>query len=72
MAQVKKFTLIPEELVIKHTVSSKRLSELDKLMVKILNSDLPDQEKLIRYHEVLQTSLNLQEFNQPRGRSLIT
>ena len=34
-------------------------------MVKILNSDLPDQEKLIRYHEVLQTSLILQEFNQP-------
>jgi len=65
MAQVKKFTLVPEELVIKHTVSNKRLSELDKLMIKILNSDLPDHEKLIRYHEVLQTSLNLQEFNQP-------
>ena len=65
MAQVKKFTLVPEELVIKHTVSNKRLSELDKLMIKILNSDIPDQEKLTRYHEVLQTSLNLQEFNRP-------
>jgi len=65
MAQVKKFTLVPEELVIRHAVSKKRLSELDKLMIKILNSDLPDQEKLTRYQEVLQTSLNLQEFNRP-------
>jgi len=63
MAQVKKFALIPEELVVKHTVSSKRLSELDKIMMNILNSNLPDHEKLIRYHEVLQKSLNLQEFN---------
>jgi len=65
MAQVKKFSLIPEEFVIKHTVSNKRLTELDKLMIKILNSNLPDHEKLARYHEVLQTSLNLQEFNHP-------
>ena len=60
-----KFALIPEELVAKHTVSSKRLSELDKIMISILNSNLPDHEKLIRYHEVLQKSLNLQEFNTP-------
>lgn len=65
MAQVKKFALIPEELVIKHTVSNKRLSELDKKMIMILNSDLPDHEKLKRFHEVLQTSLNLQQFNRP-------
>lgn len=65
MTQDKKLTFIPEELTIKHTVSNKRLSELDKLMVEILNSDLHDQEKLTRYHRVLQTSLNLQEFNQP-------
>ncbi len=65
MAQIKKFALIPEELVTKHTVSNKRLSELDKAMMKILHSDLPDSEKLIFYHELLKKSLNLQEFNQP-------
>lgn len=66
MAQIKKFALIPEELVAKHTVSSKRLSELDKLMLNILHSDLPDYEKLIRYQELLQKSLNLQEYNNAR------
>lgn len=65
MAQVKKFALIPEELVVKHTVSNKRLSELDRTMMDILNSNLPDHEKLMRYHEVLQKSLNLQQFNTP-------
>ena len=65
MAQVKKFALIPEELVVKHTVSNKRLSELDRTMMSILNSNLPDHEKLVRYHEVLQKSLNLQQFNTP-------
>jgi hypothetical protein len=56
---------MPEELSVKHTVSSKRLSELDELMMTILNSNLPDHEKLARYHEVLQKSLNLQQFNTP-------
>ncbi len=65
MAQIKKFALIPEELVTKHTVSNKRLSELDKAMMKILHSDLPDHEKLVLYHELLKKSLNLQEFNHP-------
>jgi len=51
MTQVKKFALIPEELVVKHAVSNKRLKELDKLMIKILNSDLPDHEKLMHYHD---------------------
>jgi hypothetical protein len=51
--------------VIKHAVSNEKLTDFDKLLIKILNSDLLDQEKVTHYHEALQTSLNLQEFSQP-------
>jgi hypothetical protein len=40
--------------------------------MNILNSNLPDHEKLARYHEVLQTSLNLQEFNPPILKEKVT
>lgn len=58
----RKFLLIPED---KHVITKNHLSQLDHLMLKILNSSLPDSEKLHRYYELLQKRMNLQHFNQP-------
>lgn len=65
MEFAKKFALVPEEALNKHTPSQKQLSELDKALLKILNSSLPDYEKVQRYYELLQRKMNLQENNLP-------
>lgn len=66
MAQSKKFLLIPED---KHVITKSHLTELDKELLRILNSHLPDSEKLHKYYELLQKRLNLQQFNHPFKRS---
>lgn len=61
----KKFVLVPESDFSKHTPSKKQLSEFDKEMQKILNSDLQDFEKLPLYYDLLKRKMNLQDFNPP-------
>ncbi|XP_035233732.1 LOW QUALITY PROTEIN: uncharacterized protein LOC118205552 [Stegodyphus dumicola] len=65
MEFTKKYVLVPEEMMTKHTISDKQLSELDKAMMHILNSSVDDREKLVRYYELLQKKLNLKEYNSP-------
>ncbi|XP_035229668.1 zinc finger protein 107-like [Stegodyphus dumicola] len=65
MEFTKKYVLVPEEMMTKHTISDKQLSELDKAMMHILNSSDDDREKLVRYYELLQKKLNLKEYNSP-------
>lgn len=62
----KKFVLVPERDFSKHTPSQKQLSEFDKEMQKILNSDLQDFEKLQLYYDLLKRKMNLQDFNPPQ------
>lgn len=61
----KKFALVPESELLKHAPTKQHLSDLDKEMMKILNSHLSDFEKIQLYHELLKRKMNLQEFNQP-------
>lgn len=61
----KKFVLVPESDFSKHTPSKKQLSEFDKEMQKVLNSDLQDFEKLQLYYDLLKRKMNLQDFNPP-------
>lgn len=61
----KKFVLVPESDYSKHTPSQKQLSEFDKEMQKILNSNLQDFEKLQLYYDLLKRKMNLEDFNPP-------
>lgn len=64
MEFAKKFTLIPEETLPKHTASPQQLSEFDKEMSKILNNrQLSEDEKVKLYYQILQQKLNLKEYN---------
>ena len=65
MEYSKKYALIPESELSKHVPTKKQLSEFDKEMQKILNSDLQDFEKVQLYYELLKKKINLQDFNQP-------
>ncbi|GBM28474.1 hypothetical protein AVEN_254674-1 [Araneus ventricosus] len=65
MEHAKKFALIPEHLVSKHTVSDKQLNDLDKSMLNILNSSLEEHEKVKQYHALLQKKMNIEEYNLP-------
>lgn len=65
MEFAKKYALVPEESITKHTISSQQLSDLDKTMVQILNSPLEDHEKVHRYYELLQKKLKMNEYNSP-------
>lgn len=60
-----KYALIPEETLSKHIPTKKHLSDFDREMEKILNSNLQDFEKVQLYYELLKRKTNLQEFNQP-------
>lgn len=65
MQYAKKYTLVPEESLSKHTPSPKQLSELDKEMSSVLNSSMNEYEKVQRYYEILQKKMNLENFNLP-------
>lgn len=65
MEYSKTYALIPESELSKHVPSKKQLSEFDKEMQKILNSDLQDFEKVLLYYELLKRKMNLHNFNQP-------
>lgn len=65
MEYANKFALIPEETLSKHVPSKKQMTEFDVAMSKILNSSLPDHEKVQQYYELLKRKMNLQEFNMP-------
>ena len=47
----------------KHIPTEKEISDFDRAMLKILNSSLPDHEKVRQYYELLQRKMNLQDFN---------
>ena len=47
-----------------HGSSSIELSSFDDAMLKILNSSLPEHEKVNQYYKLLQRKMNLQEFNE--------
>ncbi|GBO09514.1 hypothetical protein AVEN_204368-1 [Araneus ventricosus] len=65
MEHAKKFALIPEHLVSKHTVSHKQLNDLDKSMLNILNRSLEEHEKVKQYYALLQKKMNIEEYNLP-------
>lgn len=65
MELAKKYALVPEENLSKHVPTKQQMSEFDTAMSKILNSTLPDHEKVIQYFELLKRKMNLQEFNTP-------
>ncbi|GBO36394.1 hypothetical protein AVEN_94975-1 [Araneus ventricosus] len=65
MEHAKKFALIPEHLVPKHTISEKQLNDLDKSMLNILNSSLEEHEKVKQYYALLQKKMNIEEYNLP-------
>ncbi|GFU22248.1 uncharacterized protein NPIL_593161 [Nephila pilipes] len=65
MQHAKKFVLIPEDQLIKNTPSQQQMTEFDHQMSKILNSKLPDYEKMQRYYELLRRKMNLQDYNLP-------
>ena len=64
METAKKFALVPEEMLNRHVPSSKELNSFDDAILKILNSSLPEHEKVNQYYKLLQRKMNLQEFNQ--------
>jgi len=65
MEHAKKYALVPEEMLTRHTISNKQLSDLDKSMIEILNSSLEDHEKVSRYYDLLQKRLKMNQFNSP-------
>lgn len=65
MEHAKKFALIPAETLAKHVPTKKQMSEFDLSMAKILNSTLPDHEKVQQYYELLKRKMDLEEFNKP-------
>lgn len=65
MEHAKKYALVPEENLSKHVPTKQQMSEFDTAMSKILNSTLPDHEKVIQYFELLKRKMDLQEFNTP-------
>lgn len=60
-----KYALVPEEELSKHAPTKKQMTEFDLAMSKILNSSLPDHEKVQQYYELLKRKMDLQEFNVP-------
>lgn len=65
MEHAKKFALVPADTLSKHVPSKKQMSDFDLSMSKILNSTLPDYEKVQQYFELLKRKIDLQEFNRP-------
>lgn len=60
-----KYALIPEEELSRHVPTKKQMTDFDLNMSKILNSSLPDHEKVQQYYKLLKRKMNLQEFNLP-------
>lgn len=65
MEHAKKYALIPEETFSKHVPSKKQMTDFDREMSHILNSSLPDHEKVQKYYELLKRKMNLEENNLP-------
>jgi len=65
MDHVKKYALVPEDLINKHVPSKEHMSDLDRDMHKILTSSLSEDEKVKLYYELLQKKLHLAEYNTP-------
>lgn len=63
MEHAKKYALVPQEMISKHIIPSKQLSQLDRDMIQILNSALGDDEKLKLYYDLLQKKMNFEKFN---------
>lgn len=60
-----KYALMPEDDLSRHVPTKKQMTEFDVAMSKILNSSLPDHEKVQQYYELLKRKMKLQEFNIP-------
>lgn len=60
-----KYALVPEDDLSRHVPTKKQMTEFDVDMSKILNSSLPDHEKVQQYYELLKRKMKLQEFNIP-------
>lgn len=65
MEHAKKYALVAEEDLSRHVPTKKQMTEFDVAMSKILNSSLPDHEKVQQYYELLKRKMDLQEFNTP-------
>lgn len=65
MEYATKYALVPEEEFSRHVPSKKQMTEFDVAMSRILNSSLPDHEKVRQYYELLKRKMDLQEFNLP-------
>lgn len=65
MEFAKKYALVPQEHLTKHVITQSHISDLDREMLKILNSKLEAREKITRYHDLLQKKLNMEEYNTP-------
>lgn len=63
MEYAKKYALVPEESLSRHTPTPKQMSQFDKEMSHILSSSLNDHEKVQKYYMLLQKKLNLENFN---------
>ena len=69
MEYATKYALVPEEDFTKHVPTKKHMTEFDLAMSKILNSSLPDHEKVRQYYELLKRKMDLQEYNVPWMKS---
>jgi len=65
MEFARKYALVPEDSLSKHTPSEKYLSALDKEMDKILKSSMNEYDKVQRYYEILQKKIKLENYNLP-------
>lgn len=65
MEHARKFVLLPEEQVSRHIPSKTQMSEFDKEMHKVLQSNLSDYEKVLQYYTLLQKKQNIENFNLP-------
>ncbi|GFW87799.1 hypothetical protein TNCV_1359031 [Trichonephila clavipes] len=54
-----------QDQLIKNTPSHQQVTEFDHQLSKILNSKLPDYEKVHLYYELLKRKMNLRDYNLP-------
>ena len=55
----------------RHTPKRQILSEIDRKMEEILNSDLPENEKLKLYKETLQKSMLFAKKSRPKPQPVV-
>lgn len=65
MDTFKKYALVPQEVMSKHSPTEQQLTEFDKEMTQILKSSLSEYEKVIKYYELLQRKMKMENYNLP-------